>query len=664
MPSRTSRNGQPAPLGRLAEVLERRVLDRPGQGHHTLGPVGPGRRVDPLARHVLDLDPALGRQGLDVVQDLGGVHALGHQQRRSPDGGRRSAARGRPGGPRPGRRPARRASGHGGPGPPRAARSAPAVVDRCPAGAPAPAPHPCRPRPPEASLAFIHAALASLPVGSAAPRAPPFGAGVRDRLPRPPGWCRTHRTSPSPGVAPGLVGAGGRPGGQQHHGGAGDPLGPAQGPQALGPGGLDVDRRTQGRDRAARPCGDVRREPGALGDHGAVGVDRHPAGRGGQAHHPVEEFDRVGPGPPRVGVRAVPAEVAEARRAPRTASATAWATASASQWPASPRTPSPAITTPPSTRGRPGSSLKGWTSMPWPTRSAGTAVDQGAPASSASARARSSGRGQLEVAGVAGDGADRQRRRPPAARRRRWRRRRRRGRRAARRRRRPAGSGRPPARPGRRWPPPGRPAPASTCRQRARPGRRRRRRPPGRRPPRRRTGRAGRGDGRRRARPPPSASAGTTASPARTESARVAPPATTTSAPKAASPRAPGAGSGSVTPAGSPSGHHQDHTVGRRAGGAHRPGGDRVSGQGEELLAAAEPATRAAGHHDGPDGPRSAQGSASLRRTSAVSSSTPRANVSSDTRIWRARLSMRFSPADRPLSLSRMERFRTTSATW
>ena len=58
------------------------------------------------------------------------------------------------------------------------------------------------------------------------------------------------------------------------------------------------------------------------------------------------------------------------------------------------------------------------------------------------------------------------------------------------------------------------------------------------------------------------------------------------------------------------------------------------------------------------------QVSASFRRSSAVSSSTLSAKVNSDTRIWRARCSMRFSPADRPLSLSRMERFRTTSATW
>jgi hypothetical protein len=50
--------------------------------------------------------------------------------------------------------------------------------------------------------------------------------------------------------------------------------------------------------------------------------------------------------------------------------------------------------------------------------------------------------------------------------------------------------------------------------------------------------------------------------------------------------------------------------------------------------------------------------------SSAVSSSTFSAKVSSDTRIWRALPSMRFSPADRPLSFSRIVRFRTTSATW
>ena len=74
----------------------------------------------------------------------------------------------------------------------------------------------------------------------------------------------------------------------------------------------------------------------------------------------------------------------------------------------------------------------------------------------------------------------------------------------------------------------------------------------------------------------------------------------------------------------------------------------------------------------GPSWPRPSSGpaacprpvSTSSRRASAASSSTLSANVSSDTRIWRARASIRFSPADRPLSASRIERFRTTSATW
>ena len=55
--------------------------------------------------------------------------------------------------------------------------------------------------------------------------------------------------------------------------------------------------------------------------------------------------------------------------------------------------------------------------------------------------------------------------------------------------------------------------------------------------------------------------------------------------------------------------------------------------------------------------------SASSSLASASSSVTPMAKVSSETRIWRALVSIRFSPADRPLSLSRIDRFRTTSAT-
>src|SRR5262245_28331003 len=61
--------------------------------------------------------------------------------------------------------------------------------------------------------------------------------------------------------------------------------------------------------------------------------------------------------------------------APSSASVTAWATTSASLWPARPG-PSGKVT-PPSTRGRAGSSEKGWTSKPCPTRI--TAAGAGSP---------------------------------------------------------------------------------------------------------------------------------------------------------------------------------------------------------------------------------------------------------------------------------------------
>src|SRR5690606_11244661 len=53
----------------------------------------------------------------------------------------------------------------------------------------------------------------------------------------------------------------------------------------------------------------------------------------------------------------------------------------------------------------------------------------------------------------------------------------------------------------------------------------------------------------------------------------------------------------------------------------------------------------------------------SSSRASALSSLVFSASASSLTRIWRALASMRFSPADRPRSMSRRHRSRTTSAT-
>ena len=50
--------------------------------------------------------------------------------------------------------------------------------------------------------------------------------------------------------------------------------------------------------------------------------------------------------------------------------------------------------------------------------------------------------------------------------------------------------------------------------------------------------------------------------------------------------------------------------------------------------------------------------------SSASSSETSRAKLSSETRMPRARTSIAFSPADNPFVTSRSARFRTTSATW
>ena len=102
------------------------------------------------------------------------------------------------------------------------------------------------------------------------------------------------------------------------------------------------------------------------------------------------------------------------------------------------------------------------------------------------------------------------------------------------------------------------------------------------------------------------------------------------------------------------------------------------AGNGLELLGHTEAAPGAAGDDDAAGratavhAVRMAPGtrgrlyfpSAWSRRPSAASSFTLRAKVSSETRIWRALASIRFSPAERPLSFSRIDRFRTTSATW
>src|SRR6266511_263933 len=119
--------------------------------------------------------------------------------------------------------------------------------------------------------------------------------------------------------------------------------------------------------------------------------------------------------------------------------------------------------------------------------------------------------------------------------------------------------------------------------------------------------------------------------------------------------------------------HHRGHAV----VGLHRL--DRVdqqrpAGQPHQRLGAlaSEAPPDAGGGHDDADGWRrrgrmggavyDSSASSSIRM--AFSSSQWHASTSSETRIWRERCSMRFSPADRPFSRSRTVRSRTTSATW
>ena len=126
-------------------------------------------------------------------------------------------------------------------------------------------------------------------------------------------------------------------------------------------------------------------------------------------------------------------------------------------------------------------------------------------------------------------------------------------------------------------------------------------------------------------------------------------------------------------------GREDEHDVVARLGNGVDGAVDEAgAGDGLELLRHAV-ATPGAGGDDDAAGPatavhavRMAPGtrgrlyfpSAWSSRPSAASSFTLSAKVSSETRIWRALASMRFSPADRPLSFSRIDRFRTTSATW
>src|SRR5690606_8975737 len=100
----------------------------------------------------------------------------------------------------------------------------------------------------------------------------------------------------------------------------------------------------------------------------------------------------------------------------------------------------------------------------------------------------------------------------------------------------------------------------------------------------------------------------------------------------------------------------------QRAGGVHH---ERGAGQRDGRLGqvVAEAGAGARGREDGAAAHAGQEVRTSSSMASACSSSVCSASASSETRIWRALASIRFSPADRPRSWSRRERSRTTSAT-
>ena len=391
--------------GQAADDGEPQVLD------------GPGRRLGDRGRDVHG--PVAGQH------DPGGAGALGRAQQRAEVAGigdavdrheerrPRPAAAGqvlerasrraappwpaRPGAPRSG---PRRRTWPGRPTAPAPARPRPAR--RCrPARRTGPARRAARPPAPGAGRASSSSRTAwrpstwspprpwRLPVG----RAWRAAAALLARAARP----RAGRPRPPLGTRPGVgerrVGALGRParflvplrGGlaisaaisptrHEGDGEAGDALAPAERTEALGPLALDGDRRADGVAEALLHLGAPRRELRRLQHDGAVDVAGRPARRSHGRRRPgaAARCCRRRRSAGSVSGKCWPMSPSPA--APRSASVTAWATASASLWPASPVPPSKV--TPPSTRRRAGSSLKGWTSKPWPTR---TVSGTGAP---------------------------------------------------------------------------------------------------------------------------------------------------------------------------------------------------------------------------------------------------------------------------------------------
>ena len=234
IPSSTSRNGSRPRLVGWHRSSSGGLLDRPGQRHHPLGAVGAGHGVDAacgtrsstLTRRLAARASMSSRMAAASIPS-----AISSVRHRAPVGAQQLAdglAALDLVAPEPavlGPRRDRRRHGRRRPAAPVAARRRPPPLDR-------------RTRRPACPSRLA----SGRPPAGGADRgrrpAPPARAGPAGRRP-PPARRRAHRAA-----APGPTGR--ADGGQQHHGRAGDPLGPAQRAQALGPGGLHVDRGARG----------------------------------------------------------------------------------------------------------------------------------------------------------------------------------------------------------------------------------------------------------------------------------------------------------------------------------------------------------------------------------------------------------------------------------
>src|ERR1035437_5806423 len=348
--------------GRFAQLVERRLRHRAGQGHHPLGRLGPCHQIDAPAGNVGDLDSTFGRQALDLIEDGGLIHAFGHQQRahRTPVGAQQltnGLASFHLFAPEPCTLgvPLRRSI-------PIAAGTPPATA--CPTG------HvPSRGTGPTAQPGWSRlagprgAALARGPTGPS-PTGP--SSTTRTTAPTPAtSGCRAHPVTP--GVA------------SRETSSARDTRRteavqamPSARPSAPRPSARVAFTLTGACNTALRRsaisatngaslgCSATTGQSALTGDHPAS-----PASSTTQAKMPMLSApDQIGS----VSGACCPRSPSPA--APSTASAMAWATASASLWPSRPRMSTPEMTTPPSTNFRAGSSENRCTSMPWPMRKA------------------------------------------------------------------------------------------------------------------------------------------------------------------------------------------------------------------------------------------------------------------------------------------------------